>query len=48
VALLVLLGQGDGLIEVLLLNGARELGGELPRFSLGALELDELLDHDRQ
>src|SRR5215203_2915875 len=48
VALLVLLSQGNCLVQVLFLNGARELGGELPGLSLRPLELNELLKHDRQ
>jgi hypothetical protein len=48
VALLALLGQGNRLIQVLLLDRPRKLRRELPGFGLGALELDELLDHDGQ
>src|SRR5690349_5936101 len=48
VALLVLLGQRDGLVQVLFLNRARELRGKAPGFGLAALELDELGEHDRE
>ena len=44
VALLVLLGQRDRLVQVLFLDGAGELGRELPGLPLAPLELDELGD----
>jgi hypothetical protein len=48
VALLVLLGQGNGLIQVLLLDGAGELGRELAGLPLAPLDLHQLGQHDRQ
>jgi hypothetical protein len=48
VTLLALLGQRDSGLQVLLLDGPRELRGELPGLPLGALKLDVLLDHDGQ